>query len=779
MTKKSQSLFLVALALAILILFGTLHFKRSVSDIGVTNSEQFDRVNENVIKQITKYEGDRTKERLVVDSSKPKVDSDSTEDFDTARSSRINAFGASIVSVSESVQKGRMTIDESAVSPSVGVSDDDSWLNDSSSIDALLQQAEKANRNWTFGWIKLKHSIQTADVERDLSRFDASFLGVSGNLIRAKVPRNRERLEAISLLSWVAGFAALPTELKLLGDIEKVVKDTGYTSPLAIFVVVPTAEMEHFFRNEFEKIGIVVGHFDAPIRTFSAVIQRTQLNDLVELDFVQAVEPIATVSATHDSAVPALGGDALRSVGSAADSYSGFTGVSVPIGILDTGLNANHIALSSFRKSICGTNFVEGEDHDLWTDKYGHGTHVTGTIAGNGYFQPKYAGIAPGIEHIRFAKVLDTTGYGSTLDVIQGMDFLAKPTSCPEEGWTEDRVKPLIVNMSLALNSRFWTGISTGARKLDSIVWTHRQLYVVSNSNRSIYSYSNYASAKNSLSVGAVHDNGDIAETSSHGPTYDGRLQPLLVGPGVDVMSTAGDGSYEGYRELSGTSMSSPSVAGVAALLMDASPEHRDEPALVRARLMASAVRPEAWLDSEVAFPQNNTNGPGTMQAMYGMGLVSARTSIVNHDVPEGWTSSGATLTLENGEYGYEDIVVPVGTERLDVVMTWDEPPAETIASTVLNDLDLWIDHGADCDSEPCGEYSSQSKIDNVEWVIIQDPEPGTYRIKVSGERIYTTPASRGSRMDDDSRSYDPTTLIGSGPNYIRGSERRRAQPFC
>ena len=744
MSRKSQSLILVALALTILILFWTLHLKRSVSDEGAANGDQFDRAHKSAIKQIIDYEGDRTKERLAGGPNQPIVDSDSTDHPDKSPSSSPNAYGASLVSVSKSIRKGRLNEDESVGSPSVGAFDNQAWLNDSSSIDAMLQQAENANRNWTFGWIRSKHSIQTADIKRDLSRFDASLLGVSGTLIRVKVPHNRKDLEAINLLSWVAGFAALPKELKLLGDIENVVKETRYTSPFAIFVVVPTAEMEHFFRSEFEKIGIVVGHFDPSIRTFSAVIQEPQLTDLVELDFVQAVEPIATVSATHDSAVPAVGGDALRSVGSTADSYTGFTGVSVPIGILDTGLNANHIALSSFRKSICGTNFVEGEDHDLWTDKYGHGTHVTGTIAGNGYFQPKYAGIAPGIEHIRFAKVLDTTGYGSTLDVIQGMDFLAKPTSCPEEGWTEDRVTPLIVNMSLALNSRFWTGISTGARKLDSIVWTHRQLYVVSNSNRSIYSYSNYASAKNSLSVGAVHDNGDIAETSSHGPTYDGRLQPLLVGPGVDVMSTAGDGSYEGYRELSGTSMSSPSVAGVAALLMDASPEHRDEPALVRARLMASALRPEAWLDSEVAFPQNNTNGPGTMQAMYGMGLVSARTSIVNHDVPEGWTSSGATLTLETGEYGYEDIVVPVGTERLDIVMTWNEPPAETIASTVLNDLDLWIDHGADCDSEPCGEYSSQSKIDNVEWVIIQDPEPGTYRIKVSGERIYTTPPRAG-----------------------------------
>ncbi len=184
--------------------------------------------------------------------------------------------------------------------------------------------------------------------------------------------------------------------------------------------------------------------------------------------------------------------------------------------------------------------------------------------------------------------------------------------------------------------------------------------------------------------------------------------------------------------------MASPSVAGLAAVLMDASPDHREQPALVRARLMASAIRPDGWLESERQFPMNNTNGPGNIQSYYGMGMVSATATVLNNESEKGWSSAGAAVEIENDEYAYHDIEIPDGTNRLDVVMTWDEPATDAIANNVLNDLDLWVDKDADCGSGPCGEYSSHSRIDNVEWVIVQDPEPGTYRLKIDANSVYS-----------------------------------------
>ncbi len=304
-------------------------------------------------------------------------------------------------------------------------------------------------------------------------------------------------------------------------------------------------------------------------------------------------------------------------------------------------------------------------------------------------------------------------------------------------GWSSEAVKPLIVNMSLAASRRYFEGRTLAERKLDAIVWGRRQLYVVANSNDDIHGFSNFGAAKNSLAVGAVLDSGSLAEFSSHGPTADGRLVPQVVGTGVSVNSAAGNGSRGGYDSSSGTSMASPSVAGVAALLMDAVPAHGQHPALARARLMASAIRPDVWLENAAAFPSDNSNGPGTLQMRYGLGKVSARTAVLNRDRTDGWLSGSAVSDLEDGEYAHVDIEVPDGASRLDLVLTWDEPPTDTVASAVLNDLDLWLDRG-DCDNEPCGSHASTSRVDNVEWIVVQNPAPGTYRAKVAASRVYT-----------------------------------------
>ena len=269
-------------------------------------------------------------------------------------------------------------------------------------------------------------------------------------------------------------------------------------------------------------------------------------------------------------------------------------------------------------------------------------------------------------------------------------------------------------------------------------------------------------------------DSSDIAWFSSHGPTADGRLAPQVVATGVGLYSAKGGGSRGEYVSFNGTSMASPSVAGVAALLMDAVPGHQEQPALTRARLMASAIRPDAWLENTLAFPLTNTNGPGTLQAQYGLGKVSARTSVLNRDQADGWTSGGAVSELEAGQYAWHDIVVPEDASRLDLVMTWDEPPTDTIGSAVLNDLDLWLDRDGDCGPEACGEHVSASRVDNVEWVILRNPPPGVYRAKVTAHRVYTSPPRAALAWTVIRGVSTPNLTIDADKDVLEGGQENK-----
>lgn len=612
------------------------------------------------------------------------------------------------------------------------------WLGSLAGLHELEAQAARAGRGWTFGWLRMAGDATPAAVGRELARFGGAVIGSTGRLLRVTVPGELVALTAIVGSPAVAALGAMPVESKLSPSLS-----TGPAGePMRVFVTLMTDDPDGRWGRALAELGATPGRFDPAIRVYTASVPGARIAELAAADFVQSVEPVGVVRALHDTAVPAMGADLLRTR-AGGGRYLGVGGSSVPIGVMDTGLNVRHVDIASGRASICGANFAEGEgrgaDEDLWIDEGAHGTHVTGTIAGAGLGEPRYAGMAPAVRDIRFAKVLNVYGAGLEDWTLRGMDYLAEASGCDAED-PPRLAKPLVVNVSLSDCGLEFEARTTSERKLDATVWSARQLYVVANSNDGRACFSDFGAAKNALAVGAIRDDGRIADFSSRGPTADGRLLPKLSATGVGLYSARGGGNRSGYDRFSGTSMASPSAAGVAALLMDAAPAHGGMPALARARLMASAIRPDVWLESDSAFPATNTDGPGRAHAAYGLGKVSAPLTVLQRDEPDGWTTGGAVAALRDGEYGHVDIDVPEGASRLDIVMTWDEPPAETIADPVLNDLDLWLDHDPDCGAAACGEHSSRSRVDNVEWIVVRNPPAGRWRAKVTARRVYTAP---------------------------------------
>ncbi|MFA5137739.1 MAG: S8 family peptidase [Elusimicrobiota bacterium] len=227
------------------------------------------------------------------------------------------------------------------------------------------------------------------------------------------------------------------------------------------------------------------------------------------------------------------------------------TGAGVKVGIIDTGIDYTHPALKANYKG--GTNTAtKGGDAK---DDHGHGTHVAGTIAAAG---DDIVGVAPQAS-LYAIKVLDENGYGTTASIVDGLAW------CVEN-------KMNIVNMSLggpaseALEKAVKAAVAAGVT------------IVAASGNDPDSSVSAPARYSEVIAVSASTSQDGSAEFSSTGPEVD------FIAPGNEVLSTYPGG---GTATMSGTSMATPHVAGLAALARGLG---ADTPAAVRAMLQKSAT---------------------------------------------------------------------------------------------------------------------------------------------------------------------------------------------
>lgn len=227
----------------------------------------------------------------------------------------------------------------------------------------------------------------------------------------------------------------------------------------------------------------------------------------------------------------------------------GFKGQGVKVLVLDTGIDLDQPVFKNqniVSKDFTNTKINLGVDYPEY-DSAGHGTHVAGTILGEG------VGVAPEAE-LYAAKVcvFDCTNYRDA--VVEGLDW-----------GLEKGIR--VVNMSISL-SHFSPQLG------DHIFNKLEELEVVVTS-----SSGNHKDEKNNavsfpgtqstvLTVGAVDQEGAVAHFSNTGPSLD------VLAPGVDVLSADLVRTRESNPSLltlkSGTSMASPHVAGLAALLLSA-----------------------------------------------------------------------------------------------------------------------------------------------------------------------------------------------------------------
>jgi len=243
----------------------------------------------------------------------------------------------------------------------------------------------------------------------------------------------------------------------------------------------------------------------------------------------------------------------------------GYFGEGVTVAVIDTGI-APHSDLTRPENRIVGfKDFVNDKTSPY--DDNGHGTHVTGIIAGNGYSSNgKYAGVAPKA-NILGVKALDETGSGNTSDIISAISWIIE---------TKDQYKTNVVNLSLGSPANNPCSSDPLCRAVNEAVRAGLTVVVAAgNSGPSAKTILSPGISPSVITVGAVDDKrtpnpGDdtVASFSSRGPTEEGLIKPDVVAPGVNIMSLSNK-KLDGYTSLSGSSMATPLVSGSLALLFD------------------------------------------------------------------------------------------------------------------------------------------------------------------------------------------------------------------
>ena len=275
---------------------------------------------------------------------------------------------------------------------------------------------------------------------------------------------------------------------------------------------------------------------------------------------------------------------------------NGITGKGVLVGVLDTGCDADHI---QFRKKQIDFRYVplpyeSGRLRDVrGFDIDGHGTHVCGIIVG------QHIGVAPDAD-LMVASVIESETYQTSLSRISvALDWMLS-----QFGIKENHSKPIIVNMSLGFRPEYLSKLERetlmfGIRELIStLVEDFDVLPIVAIGNDGPGNVCAPGCFSETLSVGAIDFNHESACFSGGGfsPT-GGKVQPDIAGYGVNIFSSLERdiNNRSLYKHISGTSMATPYVAGIAALYASADAKFRGE--ALRQHLLNTALPLQAPAD--------------------------------------------------------------------------------------------------------------------------------------------------------------------------------------
>ena len=352
-----------------------------------------------------------------------------------------------------------------------------------------------------------------------------------------------------------------------------------------------------------------------------------------------------------------------------------------------------------------------------------HGQHVAGTITSKGIIDPKGKGMAPNVNVLShlYNIVLEKSkpmfeDYNMTLS---NNSYAAIVNDCSVAG-TYDLYSQLLDDNSHSLPEVLNVFAAGNDGNKDCSPYPVGFGTVVGV----------YQTAKNVLTVSSMRKPYTVHEGASKGPVKDGRIKPEVVSFGAGVFSTA---LYDGYIAINGTSMACPGATGALALLTQRYKQlngnNNPHNALLKALIINGAV-------------DVGNAGPDYIN---GFGLINIYKSlnILNNN-------QFSTQTITNSATQTSTIAVPTNTAQLKVLLYWNDTSASPAASsTLVNNLDLTVTEPNNTvhrplilDPTPANVTNLATEavdnINNVEQVIINNPQQGNYNVTISGTSIPT-----------------------------------------
>jgi hypothetical protein len=621
-----------------------------------------------------------------------------------------------------------------------------------------------------------------------------------------------------SLLNYIPNYAYL---VRLNSDMEKSIRQLYFVQWLGIFqpaykidrqatdgklgVTVLNSSTTDITLNTIQTSNeIISSSYDSDFDRHYLVVNigETKVDKIASYPDVLFIEKYSDPRLLDETASEIVGGNWSANLpwngpGSFINSL-GWNGTNVTVSIADTGIgngtvgNTGHLDFET--RVINGTQYSTLTN---WVDGHGHGTHVAGIVAGDG-FQGTGVTYPTSSSAVKYYVGL---GVAPDAYLIAQRIFDSAGNYRGPSSW--DSFFQDAYNAGASIHQNSWgEGVGDSAYETNDVEYDQAvrdsatstsgdqpMIIIVSagNSGSSSGTIESPASAKNVITVGASEnyhpdassygDSGgssadnidEIASFSSRGLEDDGRIKPDLVAPGTAVLSArspSGSNTLHGiyssdnrYLWSAGTSQAAPQVSGSAAAVVEwwrtnnsgANPS----PAMVKAALINTAKDP---------------GSPDIPNANEGWGRVYLP-DLFNPSADMDFEDQ--EKLLQTGNKSIYNVYVASSTHPLKITIVWTDPAASALANPALvNNLDLKVtapdnttiyygnvfSNGistpgtANASSSWDTDSDGFDERNNVESIFIpsNDVQVGIYKVEVIGENIGTDAVSNTSANDQD-----------------------------